>query len=81
MNCYDCNQEHVERVALGVCHTCGAGLCTDHTHETKHTVKINQAFFARVTVDPPQRGLLCLKCGDSMKAANQLRHSPLKAHS
>ena len=31
--------------------------------------------------DPPQRGLLCLKCGDSMKAANQLRHSPLKAHS
>ncbi len=80
MNCYDCNKERVETVALGVCHICGAGLCAEHTRETKQAVKITQAFFAKVAVDPPQRGLVCLKCAESIEATNQTQQSPLKAH-
>lgn len=80
MKCYDCDQERVESVALGVCHICGAGLCAEHTRETKQAVKANQAFFARVTVDPPQRQLSCHKCAESIAARDRTHHSPLKLH-
>lgn len=34
MNCYDHQESNTTRPAIGVCHECGVGICTQHGAET-----------------------------------------------
>lgn len=36
MHCFDCAEQNVERLAVGVCIDCGAGVCAEHAHAVRH---------------------------------------------
>ncbi|MBA3256322.1 MAG: DUF2180 family protein [Pyrinomonadaceae bacterium] len=41
MNCYVCAQGDLERVALGLCHNCSAGLCIEHVLERAAKLRLS----------------------------------------
>ncbi len=73
MNCYDCATHDMTRPAIGICHDCGAGVCTDHARiETKYLTRLVPLGMP-VAVEPPARTIRCPTCDDANDAATH-RH-------
>jgi len=77
LNCLDCSTSGQLAPAVGVCHSCGAGVCVDHAlildHYLTRTEPINQV----VTIEPPARLIWCGSCSAAHEAAV---HHHIHAH-
>ena len=79
MNCFDCALVGAVTSALGLCHDCGAGVCSEHAvarprHLTR-TVTMNRM----IEIEPPARLIRCQTC---TAAHDALRHdaAPKRRH-
>ena len=63
MNCYLCRIEtgHLPCPALGICHTCGCGICEQHL-----VLLIARPVSGMATLAVPRRQLLCVHCYETI---------------
>ncbi len=75
MLCYECSKVGIHREAVGLCHNCSAGLCTEHACIAD--VPITTTYPVCKTVVLPQRArqLLCATC---LGALEQVRVMALR---
>jgi len=67
--CLDCLSGERERAVVGVCHSCGAGVCIDHAAILPvHLVRMG-VIMREERVDPPARQILCPTCLAARRAA------------
>ncbi len=62
MNCYECSQEKNDRVAIGLCHHCSAGICAKHAIEVSRNVTAGQIINFTWTLPVKARQMLCNVC-------------------
>jgi hypothetical protein len=68
MHCLDCHKARDERVALGICHQCGAAVCATHATMQERPLTCTKPVYRTVAVDPPVRRLLCGACAAAHQA-------------
>ena len=73
MNCLDCSTEGRTSAAVGVCTTCGAGVCTSHLELDTHVI----APFAGVGSrrEYPTRAVTCASCAPVMADMHHHRYT------
>jgi hypothetical protein len=71
MHCLDCLSVGKERDAVGVCHSCGAGVCFGHAAIVRVNLVRIGAILRQESVDPPAREVLCPTCRAARLAASQ----------
>ncbi|HEX2810448.1 MAG TPA: DUF2180 family protein [Kineosporiaceae bacterium] len=69
MKCLDCSITDHDRPAIGTCHNCSAGVCTDHGVVQPYHLLRPGILFDQERVDPPTRRLLCHVCSIALNAA------------
>jgi len=73
MNCLDCSTESRASAAVGVCTTCGAGVCTSHleldTHVTAPFVGVGSRR------EYPTRAVTCASCAPVMAEMHHHRYT------
>jgi len=80
MYCLDCLRAEKERDVVGVCHSCGAGVCVEHAAIVPvHLVHIG-VILREERVEPPARELLCSTCLAARRAAGR-SDAPGQGHS
>ena len=79
MNCLDCTGSSVSTVAVAVCHSCGAGVCTDHANIRDHYLTRTEPIDQVVRIEPPARLIWCGACAAANEAA--AHHDPHRHHS
>ena len=62
MNCYVCSQKNTDRVAVGLCHHCSAGICAEHAIEVSFNMTAGQIINFTRTLPVKARQLLCNVC-------------------
>ena len=63
MNCYDCaTRDHLDRVAVAVCHDCGAAVCGIHAVARTHHLTRVTTILREDAVEPAARVLRCTTC-------------------
>ncbi len=70
MYCLDCLGNERERDVVGVCHSCGAGVCIDHVAIVPvHLTRIG-VILREERIEPAARELLCPTCLAARQAAD-----------
>ena len=69
MNCLDCPDINRPTAAVGVCHSCGAGVCKVHAHVYDHYLTRTEPIDQLITIEPPARLILCGVCSAADEAA------------
>ena len=72
MNCYVCAQGDLERVAVGLCHNCSAGICIEHSLERSREVTFLALFDREVTLPLKARELLCQLCKQALEQPQRI---------
>ena len=72
MYCLDCLSTEKERDVVGVCHSCGAGICIDHAAILPVYLVRTGVILREERVDPPARELLCPTCLAARRASGKL---------
>lgn len=62
MLCYECSKAGKHREAVGLCHSCSAGLCSDHACVAAQPVTATYPVFKAVVLPRSARQLLCATC-------------------
>ncbi len=62
MLCYECSKTGKSREAVGLCHNCSAGLCSDHACVTAQPVTVTYPVCQTVVLPRRARQLLCATC-------------------
>ena len=62
MNCLECSMEDKQEPAIGICHSCGAGLCRQHAILVERQIEMMVPVCKRVSLPRSARGLLCATC-------------------
>jgi len=72
MFCLDCSIDDRTTPAIGVCTTCGAGVCSSHLELDTHVIRP----FAGVgaTREYPTRAVTCAACAPVMTALHHSRY-------
>ncbi|MEU6497636.1 DUF2180 family protein [Streptomyces sp. NPDC046984] len=68
MDCYDCHMNDQATAAVGVCRSCGAGICPTHAHAIPQTLHhlTGTGVATRIRA---ARYLLCTTCLDAERSA------------
>jgi hypothetical protein len=69
VNCIDCDIADRRQPAVGTCHHCGSGVCSDHAVLISYRLLRTEPIGRKVPVDPPARQLRCLTCAAAFEAA------------
>jgi hypothetical protein len=70
MNCFDCADINPPApAAVGVCHSCGAGVCKDHAIVLDHYLTRTEPIDQVITIEPPARLIWCGVCFAANNAA------------
>ena len=67
MNCYVCAQRDLQRVAVGLCRNCSAGLCIEHVLERSREVTFIVPLGREVTLPLKTREILCHVCKQALE--------------
>ena len=62
MLCYECSKNARSREAVGLCHNCSAGLCSDHACVTAVPVTTTYPVSKTVVLPQKARQFLCATC-------------------
>ena len=62
MLCYECSKTGRGREAVGLCHNCSAGLCSDHACVTALPVTTTYPLCKTVVLPQRARQFLCATC-------------------
>ena len=62
MVCYECSLTGNRRDAVGLCHFCSAGLCTEHANVVPEEIRTQVAIVKTVVMPRKARRLLCSTC-------------------
>lgn len=62
MLCYECSKAGEHREAVGLCHSCSAGLCSDHACVTALPVTTMYPVCKTVVLSQRARRFLCATC-------------------
>ncbi len=69
MYCLDCLGNERERDVVGVCHSCGAGVCIDHVAVVPVHLVRTGVILREERIEPAARELRCLTCLAARQAA------------
>lgn len=69
MLCYECSQAGKRGEAVGLCHHCSAGLCSEHVCVVKDPVTTTHGVFQTVVLPRKARELLCATCFGALQQA------------
>jgi hypothetical protein len=69
MLCYDCSKAGKNREAVGLCHNCSAGLCSDHACVTTLPVTATYPIYKTAVLPQRARRLLCATCLQALRQA------------
>lgn len=72
MMCLDCSTQQRESAAVGVCTTCGAGVCRAHLELDTHVITPNTGVGA--TRDYPTRAVTCAECAPVLTSLHHKRY-------
>ena len=67
MKCFECSLEGERSDAVGVCHHCSVGLCTEHAVLTADPILAHQPIAQVVELPKKARALLCRTCLDALR--------------
>jgi len=67
MNCYQCDQDSVQRAAVALCHQCLAGLCSEHAVATPREVTMVVPLGRVVALPISEREFLCHVCKQALE--------------
>ncbi|WP_374215021.1 DUF2180 family protein [Streptomyces longispororuber] len=67
MHCLDCHAQGTATTAVGVCHDCGAGVCTGHARVTDRSVRRDPVVGA--PHEAVARTVRCPQCATASTAA------------
>jgi hypothetical protein len=70
MLCYECSKLGKDRAAVGLCHHCSAGLCSDHACIVEDPVTTTVLMLRTVALPRKARVFLCGTC---VQALGQIR--------
>ena len=73
MICYECSQADSRHEAIGVCHHCSVGLCSEHAAMIADQVTMTALINRTVVLPKKARLLLCATC---LTALQQERVAP-----
>ena len=76
MLCYECSKAGRHEEAVGLCHSCSAGLCSDHACVTALPVTTTYPVCKTVVLPQRARQMLCATC---LGALQQVRIMDLQA--
>ena len=76
MLCYECSEGGKSREAVGLCHNCSAGLCSDHARVTAVPITTTYPLCRTVVLPRKARQFLCATC---LGALQQVRIMDLQA--
>jgi hypothetical protein len=62
MNCLECSLEGRQEPAIGICHSCSAGLCRRHAMLVEQRLEMAVPVSKKVTLPKTARLLLCATC-------------------
>ncbi len=72
MNCLDCATRNEIKSAVGVCTTCGAGVCSSHLELDTHTITPHHGVGASRHYQT--RAVTCAECAPVMTALHHQRY-------
>ena len=72
MNCLDCSTGHRTSDAVGVCTTCGAGVCREHLALDTHLASTHSGVGAAHHFST--RAVTCAECAPVMTAMHHQRY-------
>ncbi len=72
MNCLDCSNRDQRTDAVGVCTTCGAGVCRDHLALDTHVLSQHTGMGAARHFST--RAVTCAECAPVMTAMHHQRY-------
>ncbi len=77
MNCYLCSlqRENAPHPALGICHTCGAGICEQHLVQV-----VSRPVVGMASSSHTRRHLLCSQCMKDVNTPLRPAALPREAH-
>ena len=73
MNCLDCSMENSGSAAVGVCTTCGAGVCGSHLELDTHVITPYTGVGS--SREYPTRAVTCASCAPVMTAMHHHRYN------
>lgn len=73
MNCMDCAQQGVSRVAVALCHHCSAALCHDHAKVIDEILERRLPIFKTEPAPRNARLVLCEVCRAAFAQTNLVR--------
>lgn len=76
MLCYECSTFGEDRPAVGLCHHCSAGLCTEHACVAADPITTTYPVSKTVVLPRQARQLLCATC---LRALEQVEDRSLRA--
>jgi hypothetical protein len=76
MLCYECSKAGKNREAVGLCHSCSAGVCSDHVCVTTRPITTTHPLCRTVVLPQKARQFLCATC---LGALQQVRGMDLQA--
>lgn len=62
MNCLECEQDGVHRIAVALCHHCSAALCLEHARVLPKHLNIQVPVYKTVALPIPAQVILCQIC-------------------
>ena len=76
MLCYECSRTGTSREAVGLCHNCSAGLCSDHACVTAIPVMSTYPVCKIVVLPHSARQILCATCLAALQQLGILEVQP-----
>ena len=67
MLCFECSKAGKSREAVGLCHNCSAGLCSDHACITAMPVTSTYPVCKTIVLPRRARQLLCATCLSALR--------------
>jgi len=76
MYCLDCSTDDRTSHAVGVCTTCGAGVCSSHLELDTHVIRPNVG--VGTAHEYPTRAVTCAACAPVMTALHHHRYGEVR---
>ena len=71
MICFECERAGENRDAIGICHHCSAGLCSEHARTVDDPVTAVYAVCKTVVLPKRARMILCEICRAALEQARE----------